>query len=351
VAAGGIGFYSLALTESGQIYSFGQNGQGQLGLGDTNGPYLPPTHVTLSGQQGTVTEVGAGNLGGLAVTSSGQLYAWGDNDYGQLGTTTNSGTTQPNPTPAIVTLPAGTTIDAVGLGSEARHTVALVSDLSIASTSLSAGQVGSAYSAALTASGGTAPLSYAATGLPPGVHINAANGTLTGTPTAAGSFPSAVTVADAYGSSAARTIPIVIKPRPAPVISAVHQSHSKWREGNRHATIAARAKLPVGTTFSFGLNVAAQVTFTFTQSATGRKVRGRCVAVTKGNRSMHKCTRTATAGTLSFSGHAGTNKVSFQGRLSGSHKLKPGKYTVVIAAKGAAGKKSAAKHLTFTIAK
>jgi alpha-tubulin suppressor-like RCC1 family protein len=349
VAAGGYGFYTLVLTKGGRIYSFGQNDEGQLGIGNTNGPYDPPTAVTLAGQHGVVTEIAAGNYGGLAVTSSGQLYTWGDNDYGELGTTTHSGTTMANPTPAVVAFPAGTTIDAVALGSQARHTVALVSDLAIASASLASGQVGSVYSASLGASGGTAPLSYTATGLPPGLHVNGASGAITGTPTAARSFSATFTVTDAYGSSTSRTIPIAIRPAPTPVVSAVHESHSKWREGDKHATIAAKSKLPVGTTFSFSLNVTAKVTFTFTQTVPGRKVKGACVAASNRNRSMHKCTRAITAGTLSFNGHEAANRVSFQGRLSGSHRLAPGKYTLVITAKAPTGPKSAPKHLTFTI--
>ena len=39
--------------------------------------------------------------------------------------------------------------------------------------------------------------------------------------------------------------------------------------------------------------------------------------------------RTATAGTLTFTGHSGTNKVAFQGRISPKEKLKPGRYTLV----------------------
>ena len=41
----------------------------------------------------------------LAVTLSGQLYAFGENFYGQLGSATNNGTGNPNPTPALVSLP------------------------------------------------------------------------------------------------------------------------------------------------------------------------------------------------------------------------------------------------------
>jgi alpha-tubulin suppressor-like RCC1 family protein len=42
IAAGG--WHSLALTESGEVYAWGSNGHGQLGLGDTNNR-LTPTEV------------------------------------------------------------------------------------------------------------------------------------------------------------------------------------------------------------------------------------------------------------------------------------------------------------------
>lgn len=60
------------------------------------------------------------------------------------------------------------------------------STLSITASSLPNGQVGHAYSAALTASGGTTPLSWALSGgtLPAGLTLSAATGAITGTPTA-----------------------------------------------------------------------------------------------------------------------------------------------------------------------
>src|SRR5215475_5258008 len=41
----------------------------------------------------------------IAATSAGQLYAFGRNDSGELGSATNVGTDTPNPTPALVALP------------------------------------------------------------------------------------------------------------------------------------------------------------------------------------------------------------------------------------------------------
>jgi hypothetical protein len=105
----------------------------------------------------------------------------------------------------------------------------------------------------------------------------------------------------------------------------------------------------VGTTFSFTLNEQASVSFAFTQQVGGRKVNGRCVAQTKANRRRHACRRLLTRGTLSFTGHTGRNKLSFQGRVSRSKRLKPGTYTLIITATNTVAQRSIPKQLTFTI--
>jgi hypothetical protein len=136
----------------------------------------------------------------------------------------------------------------------------------------------------------------------------------------------------------------------APKISAVTQSASQWLESNRLATITkAKQKLPVGTTFSFKLSETATVKLVFTDSLSGRKVAKRCVAQTKHDAKQRRCSRTVKAGTLTFTGHAGLNKVKFAGRLSERVKLKPGSYTLVISAT-ASRKTSTAHRLKFTIA-
>jgi hypothetical protein len=56
-----------------------------------------------------------------------------------------------------------------------------------------------------------------------------------------------------------------------------------------------------------------------------------------------------TAATLSFTGHSGTNTVIFQGRISGSKKLKPGHFVLSINATNAAGQRSRSQTLSFTI--
>ena len=74
----------MAVLENGEVYGWGYNGNGQLGLGN-NINQLNPQRVT--GLQGVVvTSVVCGYAHTLAVTDEGSLYAWGANSYGQLGT-------------------------------------------------------------------------------------------------------------------------------------------------------------------------------------------------------------------------------------------------------------------------
>ncbi|WBP89130.1 M4 family metallopeptidase [Kitasatospora cathayae] len=61
--------------------------------------------------------------------------------------------------------------------------------------------VGGSVNLQIKASGGTAPLSYSATGLPAGLVINAGTGVITGSPTAAGTSNVTVTVKDSAGKS------------------------------------------------------------------------------------------------------------------------------------------------------
>jgi hypothetical protein len=137
-----------------------------------------------------------------------------------------------------------------------------------------------------------------------------------------------------------------------PMIADAAQSHKVWREGNAVAYLSAdRPKPPIGTTFSFTLNEQASITLAFTQRVDGRVAKGKCIAQTNLNRHAPSCKRTVTVGTLSLSGHSATKKVSFQGRISHSKKLKLGRYTLLITATNSAGVHSASTSLSFTIVK
>ena len=83
---------SLAST-SGVVLSFGDNGVGQTGLGNTSGETLVATPIDTTNLGGvTVTRVAAGNAHSLLVVSDGSAFTFGLNGNGQagLGSTVNA---------------------------------------------------------------------------------------------------------------------------------------------------------------------------------------------------------------------------------------------------------------------
>jgi len=120
---------SYALTSTGQVYAWGFNGDGELGIGNDSGPQMcsadacsmTPVAVQLPAGV-TATGIAAGADHGLALTSTGQIYAWGYNRDGELGVGTSTGPQMcisSNPcstSPVPVQLPTGTAATAVASG-------------------------------------------------------------------------------------------------------------------------------------------------------------------------------------------------------------------------------------------
>uniref|UniRef100_A0A452UWJ6 RCC1 and BTB domain containing protein 1 n=1 Tax=Ursus maritimus TaxID=29073 RepID=A0A452UWJ6_URSMA len=75
---------SMAVLDNGEVYGWGYNGNGQLGLGN-NGNQLTPVRVAAL-HSVCVNQIVCGYAHTLALTDEGLLYAWGANTYGQLGT-------------------------------------------------------------------------------------------------------------------------------------------------------------------------------------------------------------------------------------------------------------------------
>ena len=67
--------------------------------------------MSLPDATGPVVRAAAGFDFSLVVTSTGQLYAFGENKYGQLGNSANTGSYTANPTPTLVALPGGGSVD------------------------------------------------------------------------------------------------------------------------------------------------------------------------------------------------------------------------------------------------
>jgi hypothetical protein len=75
--------HTLALSTTGLVYSWGQNTHGQLGLGHKNVAFYPTVIETL--RPTPVHSISAGGEHSACVTTERQLYTWGNNASGQLG--------------------------------------------------------------------------------------------------------------------------------------------------------------------------------------------------------------------------------------------------------------------------
>ncbi|NXO36214.1 RCBT2 protein, partial [Locustella ochotensis] len=89
---------SMAVVENGEVYVWGYNGNGQLGLGSSGNQPTPCRIAALQGIR--VQRVACGYAHTLVLTDEGQIYAWGANSYGQLGTGNKSN--QSYPTTVVV---------------------------------------------------------------------------------------------------------------------------------------------------------------------------------------------------------------------------------------------------------
>ncbi|XP_028968234.1 probable E3 ubiquitin-protein ligase HERC4 [Galendromus occidentalis] len=111
--------HSMALTEAGQVYMWGSNSKGQLGNGEGQESRLSPRFVkTLA--PFTVVQIACGSNHCLALLNNGALYAWGDNGNGQLGIGTVG---EPQRVPVEVTNLLGLPLSQIACG--ANHSMVL----------------------------------------------------------------------------------------------------------------------------------------------------------------------------------------------------------------------------------
>ncbi|XP_075228227.1 E3 ubiquitin-protein ligase HERC2 isoform X3 [Lycorma delicatula] len=93
IACGGT--YSAAVTSQGELYTWGRGNYGRLGHG-TSDDFNVPTLVTgLKGQHIVDVACGSGDAQTIAVTDSGLVFSWGDGDYGKLGRGGSDGSKHP----------------------------------------------------------------------------------------------------------------------------------------------------------------------------------------------------------------------------------------------------------------
>ena len=89
ISAGGT--HTCAVTNAGALYCWGRNRMGELGVGNLN-TQLTPT-AALAPMNSGIAQVGTGEEHTCALTDSGAVYCWGRNNYAQVGAGIGGGAT------------------------------------------------------------------------------------------------------------------------------------------------------------------------------------------------------------------------------------------------------------------
>lgn len=95
------GVFCLALNNNGEVYSFGSNMDGELGLGDLEERYIPTVVPNLK----NIIQVSTGFSHSLVLNNKGQVYSFGDNFSGKLGLTGNYDTIETEEGNILVVIP------------------------------------------------------------------------------------------------------------------------------------------------------------------------------------------------------------------------------------------------------
>jgi alpha-tubulin suppressor-like RCC1 family protein len=123
----GVGF-TCALLANNSVKCWGNNGNGELGIGSTATQYTPLDTPINLGTGRTAKRLSAGQYHVCAILDNDTVKCWGYNNYGQLGYGDTASRTAPDPT-ATVNLGTGRT--AVQIVAGYNHTCAQLDDGSI----------------------------------------------------------------------------------------------------------------------------------------------------------------------------------------------------------------------------
>ncbi|EYU43151.1 hypothetical protein ABFS82_08G118800 [Erythranthe guttata] len=93
------GFFTMALTEAGQLWNWGANSNYELGRGDKIGGWKPQPVPTLKDVR--VVQIASGGYHSLALTDKGEVLSWGHGGHGQLGHSSLHSRKVPEPVEAL----------------------------------------------------------------------------------------------------------------------------------------------------------------------------------------------------------------------------------------------------------
>jgi alpha-tubulin suppressor-like RCC1 family protein len=77
--------HSFYINSKNQIYAWGLNNHGQLGVGHKENIAMPALVSAISGPDHQIMMIAGGEHHSIAVSREGKVYCWGRNDEGQCG--------------------------------------------------------------------------------------------------------------------------------------------------------------------------------------------------------------------------------------------------------------------------
>ncbi|MFM5667701.1 putative Ig domain-containing protein [Aeromonas hydrophila] len=165
-----------------------------------------------------------------------------------------------------------TATNASGTSSPATVTITVSAPtLAITPTTLPDGTQGTAYSQTVTATGGSAPYTYAITAgsLPAGLSLNTSSGVISGIPSASGTFNLTLTATDANSASGFQAYSLVINGLPpvANAVSATVAANSSANPITLNITGGAASSVAIASAANHGTATASGTSITYTPTA------------------------------------------------------------------------------------
>jgi alpha-tubulin suppressor-like RCC1 family protein len=114
----GVGNSCFAVSTSGALWAWGNNSQGQLGLSDS-GAYTnrsSPVQVGALTNWRTVSQNNLSTTFAIATKTDGTLWSWGDNAYGKLGLGNTTYYSSPKQIGALTSWYAATSVGGTSSG-------------------------------------------------------------------------------------------------------------------------------------------------------------------------------------------------------------------------------------------
>ena len=78
-------FHTVVVTTKGTVYTFGKGSQGSLGHGNNEDSHTPLLIPQTAFNDEQIVMVAAANYFSVALSETGKVFTWGNNDSGQLG--------------------------------------------------------------------------------------------------------------------------------------------------------------------------------------------------------------------------------------------------------------------------